>query len=308
MNKELAILIVAFKRPLALRELLSEVIKGDEFRIYIALDAPRTTADHSLHLQCLDVINSFKASYSGLVNVRVAPNNLGCAASVILGCRWVFSLENFVAILEDDCLPNQGFFRFVNDAKEFLDSDPRVLMASGSQFSPLEITNEKWAYSKYAQVWGWATTKNKWSKIEQLLLSESLRHTSNGWKLPDLNYWKAGARRALNGYVDAWDTPLVYFMQKGKYLALLPGQNLIKNIGDDSVATHTGNPSPWIRLTRSEYQHSSLKPVQNHHMDTWLRDNFYKISARHIISTKISLAFDLARIRKKVRKKLRSRV
>ena len=66
-------------------------------------------------------------------------------------------------------------------------------------------------------------------------------------------YWLEGARRAYQGYVDVWDTALVALINSGPFFTLLPPTNLISNIGNDSVATHTGEDTLWTNATQGTY-------------------------------------------------------
>ena len=99
-------------------------------------------------------------------------------------------------------------------------------------------------------------------------------------------YWREGARRAFEGYVDVWDTPLVYVINKGSYFSLLPPTNLISNIGNDSVATHTRNDGVWTNATQNDFSKEDFGvPSVNVEADLWLKKNLYKIRFRHLFST-----------------------
>jgi GR25 family glycosyltransferase involved in LPS biosynthesis len=309
MEKDFAILVVAYKRPQALDKLLSKIALAGSFRVYIALDAPNSSSDSDLNADCVSVISKFEQDYSGQVHRKFTSKNLGCAVSVIKACNWVFEYEEFVVILEDDCHPENGFFDFVRDSRTVIENDRRVLMVCGTQFAPTEITNNVWSYSKYPLIWGWATTKPAWLTIEKLLKSENLYKSRNTtWRTSDYFFWRAGARRSHEGFVDAWDTPLVFQMQNSNYMALLPGQNLVSNIGDDAAATHTDQPSPWLHFGISTYLPSCEKPLVNNQIDFWLRTNFYNISWRHIFTTRITALLDCLNIHKRKRTRLLERL
>jgi len=186
MEKDFAILVVAYKRPQALDKLLSKIALAGSFRVYIALDAPNSSSDSDLNADCVSVISKFEQDYSGQVHRKFTSKNLGCAVSVIKACNWVFEYEEFVVILEDDCHPENGFFDFVRDSRTVIENDRRVLMVCGTQFAPTEITNNVWSYSKYPLIWGWATTKPAWLTIEKLLKSENLYKSRNTtWRTSD---------------------------------------------------------------------------------------------------------------------------
>lgn len=309
MEKDFAILVVAYKRPEALEKLLSKISLAGNFRVYIALDAPISSSDFDLNADCKSVISKFEQEYSGEVLRKFTSENLGCAVSVFSACNWVFEYEEYVVILEDDCHPDNGFFDFVRDSRTVIENDRTVLMVCGTQFVPAEITNNVWSYSKYPLIWGWATTKPAWLTIEKLLKSENLCKSKNTtWRTADYLFWRAGARRSYEGFVDAWDTPLVFHMQNYNYRAILPGQNLVSNIGDDAAATHTDQPSPWLRFRISKYLPSCENPLMNNQVEVWLRKNFYNISSRHILTTRITAILDCLTLNKRKRTRLLDRL
>jgi hypothetical protein len=195
MEKDFAILVVAYRRPEALEKLLSKISLAGDFRVWIALDAPNSSSDFDLNTECISVISKFEQKYSGEVLRKFTTENLGCAVSVFAACSWVFEYEEYVMILEDDCHPDNGFFDFVRDCRIVIENDRTVLMACGTQFAPTEITNNVWSYSKYPLIWGWATTKPAWLTMEELLTSDNLcKSKSTTWRTADNLFWRSGFR------------------------------------------------------------------------------------------------------------------
>ena len=306
MNNDFAILVIAYKRPEALKLLLSKIPLGGASCIYFALDAPKVHEDIELNSQCIEIIAGWEQLYPGKIHKKFATQNLGCAISVIEACKWVFESEDYVTILEDDCVPSDGFFQLVADARSHIESNLDLIMVCGTQFVPSSITGNRWSISKYPMIWGWATTKSSWLLIQKFFESGILVDLpEQRWNLADYSYWHAGARRGLEGFVDAWDTPLAFFMQKYGLRAILPGQNLITNIGDDEVATHTRDSTVWVRTELATYQPVNSSPMENLKLDQWLRMNFYQISVRHIVTTKITWLLDRIGFNKRKRRGLR---
>ena len=306
MNNDLAILVIAYKRPEALRLLLSKIPKNASTCIYFALDAPRVDEDKELNSKCIETIAEWEESYPGKIHKKFATQNLGCSISVIEACKWVFESENYVTILEDDCVPSDGFFKLVADARSHIESNWDLFMVCGTQFVPSSITGNRWSISKYPMIWGWATTKSNWLLIQEFFETGNLVDLpEQKWNFTDYSYWHAGARRGLEGFVDAWDTPLAFFMQKYGLRAISPGQNLVTNIGDDVVATHTRESTVWIRTELATYQLDNSPPMQNLKLDHWLRKNFYQISLRHIVTTRVTWLLDRINVNKRKRRDLR---
>jgi hypothetical protein len=303
-----SVLIIAFRRSENLKKILAICAEKKIDTIYVNLDGPRGYDEKHDVDKCKVVLRNFELGFHGKLHTRISSANKGSAVSVLESCDWIFENEEFVIILEDDCIPGYDFFDFVEDSKTILYSRDDVFSISGTQFAPPRVTKGEWVLSRYPLFWGWATTESKWKVA---------RHQLSGIEIKDdrkffLNYsefcfWKSGAVRSLDGFVDAWDLPLLYSLAIDQKLHIQPGENLVKNVGVDLVATHTIKPSQWIGRECGQYTRSSINPTTNANLDKWLFEQFYKIKKRHVLSTRLTLLFDLLGINKRVRSPLKNR-
>jgi hypothetical protein len=145
--------------------------------------------------------------------------------------------------------------------------------------------------------------------VSQLLLSkEPLKYRRSG-DLPrsEIVYWNAGSRRALEGFTDVWDTLLVRELIRHDLRVLLPGSNLVQNNGDEEFATHTRGEQKWTHFPVGTFNKPRIEPEFSTTLDIWLRRNLFRISKRHLISTRITWLIDRTGVRKK-RKDLATRV
>ena len=307
-NQTPAILIVGFRRSKNIRILLEQAIFLGATQIYVALDGPRDLEDKKDTDQSLSVVTDFQNAYPDRVRVKASAKNLGCAVSVLTACDWVFRTENFVVVIEDDCLPTEDFFRFVMDAEKFLTGESNSVLICGTQFAPETITGITWSLSSYPLIWGWATTRVKWEQIRDLIKNSSkVYEMPTSLTLSELAYWKAGSRRAIEGYVDAWDIPLVFGMRTHGLAAILPSVNLVYNSGNDEFATHTIGSTQGIGAVTKPYVKVDSPPKHNEALDRWLSQNFYGISRRHLVSTKVTHLLDLLGVKKRIRVPLSER-
>jgi hypothetical protein len=300
------VLIVGFRRSENLLQILKICKQAGIKNIFVTLDGPRTGIDRNDIHACEKTLVDFDLEFPGELRTRTFQINQGAAQSVLGGLDWVFETEEFAVVIEDDCLPARDFFEYVSDAKRFLDSNESIFLIGGNQFVPDELTQNHWFLSEYPLIWGWATSRKKWTALRQ-----ELRKAQN-IRMPffissESAFWGAGARRALSGHVDAWDTPLVYVLRMNGWKTILPGRNLVTNIGNDFAATHTILKSRWIGIETQDYERSSVAPVVNRAADHWLKKNLYKISKRHLVTTKITLLLDYLGINKKKRTPLLER-
>jgi len=229
--------------------------------------------------------------------IKLHSANLGCSASVLSGVDWIASNEERFCVLEDDCIPSIDFFKYVRDGLQILNQRNEVLLISGSQFAPKAITKNSWLLSHYALTWGWATDSTRWKILRELLKYPQVKKCISITDY-ERRYWRAGSRRAAEGYVDVWDTILVASLFEHHFYSLLPGSNLVMNVGDDEDATHTTNDSTWLNQPLGKYVQSD-GPLFNPKVEKWLRKHFYRIGFRHIFSTEVTRTLDIFGFHKK---------
>lgn len=289
--------------------IINSCLAANVTRVYIAIDGPTNfSAKHDVD-KCIAYANEFKKKYPNLVFTKISEFNLGSAASVLSACDWVFTQEEFAVVIEDDCLPTDGFFTWIRDYKKYLEIDKSILIMSGNQFAPYDVTRGLPTLSKYPLIWGWATSKSNWRIMISLIydfkiIKKRVRRSS----YIDYCFWRSGARRSLEGYIDAWDIPLAFLMNQIGAKALLPAYNLVRNVGGDIHATHTRDFSKWLYFPTQNYSYSNCHPVQNLELDYWYRKNLFEIRFRHIFSTKISWLLDLLGVRNHARSPLLNRI
>ena len=293
-----SVLIVAYRRWRNISTILDVCQSAGISKIFLSLDPARDndTSVVADQREIERVVLEFEAKSQIEVRRRRAQQNQGCAVNVIKGCDWAFQFSDNLIILEDDCLPSITFFQFCRIQLSNLVNNPRVWLICGTQFAPKHLTNPDGVLSRYALTWGWATSKSKWNEIRESFFSKqpnpNLRDLYS-FKAADA-FWNAGARRALSGFTDVWDTVLVQRMWKDEKYSILPPENLILNNGNDQVSTHTDLNSPWTgRQVSSMVPVEGSKPAPSSETDLWLTNNFYKIRWRHVLSTKVTLFLDL---------------
>ena len=312
-DNDLSVLIVAYCRHENLQEILNLVEKQKMRSVYISIDAPAKQLPQTriANQLVIEVAENYKKNSFKNVYVYIRDKNVGCSAAVISSCDWFFKEIDFGVVLEDDCLPSLQFFDFITDYKHTLNANSDIWLISGSQFAPLNVTKGIPSLSNYALIWGWATTSTKWKEIRNLFQDDfELQSKAKLIRCSriELKYWFSGYRRAMNGFVDAWDTPLLYFMKLLDKKAILPPVNLVTNVGDDSVAVHTREKNPLLRVPLSSYEKDIKTLNVNHQLDSWIKFNIYGISLRHLFTTEITKLLDNIRPSRKKNQLLKLRI
>jgi hypothetical protein len=285
------VLIIGYQRPKAIRQILEICKTAQVSKIYLSIDAPKlTSSTSSANLMEIKSVIAEHATFFDKIFERFLPENVGCAANLLSACDWVFANEDFVIIFEDDCIPSLDFFKFTDSVKDAFDKDPRSILICGTQFVPVDNQVSNAIKSKYSLTWGWATTRDKWNEIRR-----AIRYAERETRLNILSlnhekiYWQEGSRRAALGYVDVWDTILVKYLVENNLYAILPQENLIQNIGNDSVAVHVEPQSQWTQTPVGHFTPNKIGAVEvSEKAERWLRDNFYIMRRRHLISTRIT--------------------
>jgi len=293
--KSFAVLIVGYQRVESVRAILEKCLLAKVDKVLISIDYPRDESIEAvaINMTLRDLVVEFENKFA-YFHTRFLDRNIGCSANVLSACDWAFGQYDAVAVLEDDCQPSLGFFDYCRDSEKLLETNNEILLACGTQFVPKEHTNSVAYLSKYALTWGWFTRAVQWQSIRTLLVNESHQRSLSIWSLDyEAIYWNEGSRRAYQGYVDVWDTALVAIINRGTYFALLPATNLISNVGNDSVATHTGNDKLWTHALQEGYECGGFENITlNSQADAWLRENFYQIKFRHLITTRVTRILD----------------
>ena len=135
---------------------------------------------------------------------------------------------------------------------------------------------------------------------EYLLSKDPLKYRQDsGLTRSEIAYWNAGSRRALEGFTDVWDTILVRELLRHSFRVLLPAENLVQNTGDEKFATHTSGAQLWTRFPVGTFGNSDFSPNFSASLDAWMRESLFKISKRHLVTTRLTWLMDRVAFREK---------
>jgi hypothetical protein len=160
---------------------------------------------------------------------------------------WVFEQVDEAIILEDDTLPDPSFFPFCEELLEKYRHDERVMHISGDNWlvGQKEMA-ESYSFSRYSLSWGWACWRRAFRLYDpEIKLWPLVRETR--W-LEDVigddravEYWKEIFDLAHAGIekIETWDYQWLFTIWIHHGLSILPGRNLISNLGFNRPdATH----------------------------------------------------------------------
>jgi hypothetical protein len=178
--------------------------------------------------------------------------NLGCKRRISSGIDWVFRRVEEAVILEDDCVPGEGFFRYCEAMLERYRGDERVMAVTGCNFQfGRRRGDASYYFSHFIHVWGWATWRRAWAHYDVemrewpsvrggswLREAAGSRAAAAGWK--DL------FDRTHAGRVDTWDYQWLFQVFRRGGLVATPNVNLVTNVGAGPGGTHAGQSGPYF--------------------------------------------------------------
>ena len=239
--------LLVFNRPDETSRVFAAIREARPQQLLVIADGPRTNRPDEV-ARCIKVRQIIEqVDWPCQVEYLYSETNLGCRKRVSSGLDWVFSQVEEAIILEDDCLPDQTFFRYCQEMLALYRYDERVMMVSGSNLlEEWKTATQSYHFSYYGGVWGWASWRRAWHyyDVDMPLWGEpEIRDRVCdviGAKI-DFNKRAKAFDNTASGRIDTWDYQWSFarLMQSG--LTVVPSVNLVSNIGFGRDATHTKN-------------------------------------------------------------------
>ena len=240
--KPAAVLFIVFKRYDTTKKVWEAFEAIQPAKLYIAADGPRSEVEVQACKKVRELIKN--VSWPCDVHYLLREKNRGLKYGFFEAVSWFFEQEEEGIIIEDDCVPSADFFRFTQEMLEKYRDDTRIMQISGSNFQPSPRGKASYFLSRYNHVWGWATWRRAWMKmdLEMTQLHDFLQtcdKTSFWDSRLEQKYWKRILTRMLAQNHQTWDYQWKYSIWKEGGLTVYPNNNMINNIGFGVDATHT---------------------------------------------------------------------
>lgn len=261
--------LIIFNRPDKVEKVFKEIKKVKPSKILVIGDGPRQEKfNEEIEVAASrDIINRIDWTCEILTNYSDV--NLGCKERVSSGLDWVFDQVEEAIILEDDCIPDQTFFRFCQELLEKYRSDTRIGAIGGVNFQfGKQYNTDSFYFSKYVHVWGWASWRNRWQDSYDVSMKNwpFVRRTSMLDNITDSKwekkYWTKIFDSIHKGEIDTWDYQWVFANWLKGRMSILPSVNLVSNIGFEKGATHTIGYSELANLKREKMHFPLSNPTE----------------------------------------------
>jgi hypothetical protein len=254
------VILIIFRRPDLTEQVLRCIERARPAKLFVVADGPREG-----HPEDVEQVLAARALIDTIdwpceVYRNFSDINLGCGLRPATGISWAFEHVDRAIILEDDCVPDDSFFRFCDELLERFEDDERVMQISGNNFQFGHKRGEaSYYFSRFGICWGWATWRRAWKHFDFEL---------KGWgELRDRNWLEAHLGDAVageifreifesahksHGRVDYWDYQWTFACWTQNGLSISPNCTLVTNLGCRPDGTHTKSANSKIARLATE--------------------------------------------------------
>ena len=232
------ILFLIYNRPQYTKKVFNIIQKMRPETLFVSADGPNLNkvGDDLLCKDTRSIIENI--DWPCKVSLNFSDTNLGCRLGVTKGINWFFENNEEGIILEDDCLPIDSFFQYCEKMLDIYRDDDKIMMISGSNpATSIDSINSDYFFSRFYHVWGWATWKRAWIKMDINLsdwplykqnnfLDQFYTHNQNNKRFTEKMFDEVYTKKS-----SVWAIQWSYSCLINNGLAILPKYNMITNIG-----------------------------------------------------------------------------
>lgn len=282
---DLSVLLIFFARPDTLKEVFAKVKEARPARLFLACDGPRENRPEDIEkiARCKEIVADI--DWDCEVHTLYADHNKGCGKGPSDAISWAFSMTDKLVVLEDDCVPHDSFFSYMDEMLERYKDDTRIGIISGfNHFTDWNCGGYDYFYTQVGPLAGaWGSWKRIWdmydytiSAVHDLHLQKMMQGDimCKRAKKGMLKDFVKTAKRLENGEkISYWDVQFAFLKRCQSILSIVPKFSLVSNIGLGEGATHGAvehNPMPSIFYAK---EHEFTFPIK--HPPFVIRDHAY---------------------------------
>jgi hypothetical protein len=239
------VLFLVFNRPALTAQVFTAIQRNRPPKLFIAADGPREGRnDEELCKQVRAIVT--KVDWPCEVHTLFREVNLGCGKAVSEAISWFFGEVEQGIILEDDCLPDDSFFKFCDELLNKYANTDNVMAISGTSFLPKAWKADKQSYLfAHGSIWGWASWRRAWKLYNYDMPDWADQSNKDKIKKAIGNknwftYFFGLFEGTYLKQIDTWDVQWTHCIFNHGGLSINPSVNMVTNIGFGKDATHTG--------------------------------------------------------------------
>ncbi len=262
------VIFIFFNRPQTMVKVLEQIRKVKPDKLYLVADGPRSEEEKSKTEECRRIAKEMVDWECQAIQVY-AEKNMGCRDRVASGISYVLQREESAIILEDDCVPNISFFRFMDEMLERYRNEDKIYLVTGrNDLGKYDAQNYDYYFAHHGGAWGWGTWARSWDLYDINMIHWPEIRDKKGGYIRDWMGWKEWIyRKKVNedtykGIINTWDYQMSFTIQYHRKICIVPSSNLVKNIGDGIDATHTINIDEKILIPAYEMHFPLRHPSQ----------------------------------------------
>jgi hypothetical protein len=244
---DVPVLFLVYNRPAFSEQVFNKIREFKPKTLFINADGPKNKnqADIDLVNQTREIVE--KVDWECNLSTNFMDINKGCKDAVSEGLNWFFNHVDAGIILEDDCLPNLSFFDFCHENLNYHWHNASIMQICGTNIQKTwNRNNYSYAFSKYGNIWGWATWRRAWKLYDKdMIYWPEIRDSK--FFIDMCNSVDEALRRKLRfdkvyyNITDTWDTQWQFTKLSMNGLNIIPRVNMIKNIGFETDMAAHGN-------------------------------------------------------------------
>jgi len=241
--------LVCYNRPQHLARVLAGLRWLDVAKLYVFADGPKGPADR-------ERVGAVREILAGVdwINLELfaSPVNLGLAGNVVGAVDHVLARHETVILLEDDCVPGEGFYEFMCACLDRYRRVEDVVSVSGYAYRLPEGTFAGYPYHAFCfpriETWGWATWRDRWGHYVRD--AQLRRKLELAWGLEvDLTIGGADVpkliRNKLERGLDIWSPGWLLGTALDGGLTVYPVRSHVQYIGADGSGANMSSSDRW---------------------------------------------------------------
>jgi hypothetical protein len=246
-----AVLLILFNRPETTRQVFEVLREVKPRKLFVAADGPRPGKEGEAENCAAARAIVSEVDWDCELKTLFRDKNAGCGRGPSEAISWFFEQVEEGIILEDDCLPDPGFFRYASELLERYRNEERIFLVSGTNFfADQSKKSNSYFFSQYAGIWGWATWKRAWKHFNFSVPEWSDKLTREKvlgkLKKEERELFNYELTRILDGKLAAWDFQWWFYRLLNDAVGTVPNRNQVTNIGFGPDATHTMDPESQL--------------------------------------------------------------